>query len=82
MSQFEKFKARIMSEKVPKDIMPEELQRFMLKYGFTLHTTRGSHFVYKHPRLVVNLTIPMHKPVKSVYIDLVQGKIKELEDIK
>ena len=79
MSQFEKFKAKILSKEVPKDITPNELQIFLRKYGFDLQSVRGSHYIYKHPDLKVNLTIPMHKPVKPVYIDLLKEKINELE---
>ena len=81
MSQFEKFKARILQDKVPVNVMPEELQKFMLNYGFELKSKVGSHFTYKHHKIAYCVTIPMHKPIKFVYIKLVKKAIKDLEGI-
>ena len=78
MSQFEKFKARIMQVKPPKDIMPKELQKFMEKTGFILLGVTGSHFVYKHNKLRDNLSIPMAKPVKPIYIVKIREALIEL----
>jgi predicted RNA binding protein YcfA (HicA-like mRNA interferase family) len=79
MSQFEKFLTRVMQERTPKDIMPEELQNFMLKYGFELRGKNGSHYVYTHKGLNRHLSIPMHSPVKPIYIDNLKSAIIELK---
>jgi predicted RNA binding protein YcfA (HicA-like mRNA interferase family) len=80
MSQFEKFKARIMQARMPKDITAVELQSFMIKYGFVLAHKSGSHFSYSHPKLGRALPpIPMHSPIKPCYIEMIQQAIIEIE---
>jgi predicted RNA binding protein YcfA (HicA-like mRNA interferase family) len=79
MSQHEKIKARIMAGRVPKDIMPTELQAFMTKADFELRDIRGDHYIYKHPELTYHLSIPMHKPVKPVYIKMIAEALEKIK---
>jgi predicted RNA binding protein YcfA (HicA-like mRNA interferase family) len=83
MSQFEKFKARLMQKRMPKDITAVELQSFMTKYGFLLAHKSGSHFTYSHPKLERALPpIPMHSPIKPCYLEMIQQAINEIEGDK
>ena len=67
MSTFEKTKDKIMHTPTLNDIMPNELQAFLDKYGFKLKHVKGSHFIYEYP------------PVKPTYIDQVRERIMEIE---
>ena len=49
MSTFEKTKDKIMHTPTLNDIMPNELQAFLDKYGFKLKHVKGSHFIYEYP---------------------------------
>ncbi len=72
---------RIKKKPTAKDISPEELQSFLKHYGFNLKRTKGDHFIYEYPtkEKVFILNIPMKKPVKPVYIDMLREIILEME---
>lgn len=80
MSQFEKFKKRVMRDKAPRDIMPDELKSFLKKYGFVHKRTCGSHFVYEYPTGNGSISIPMAKPIKLAYIEELRDIITKLEE--
>ena len=84
MSTFEKTKEKIMRTPTANDIMPNDLQKFLERYGFKLKKANGSHFIYEFPTTykVFMLNIPMHKPVKPTYIDQVRDRINEIEGEK
>ena len=81
MSTLDKIKEKIMRTPTLNDIMPNELQSFLKKYGFILKHVNGSHFIYEYPgnSKVFMLNIPMHKPVKPTYIDQIRERIIEIE---
>lgn len=81
MSTFDKIKEKIMRTPTLNDIMPNELQSFLNKYGFILKHVNGSHFIYEYlgNSKVFMLNIPMHKPVKPTYIDQIRERIIEIE---
>lgn len=39
----------------------KELEKLLKKAGWTLYSTRGSHFYYVHPRQPNKVTVPNHK---------------------
>lgn len=73
---------RIMKKPTAKDITPEELKSFLNHYGFKYKRSKGDHFIYEYPteEKVFMLNIPMKKPVKPAYIDMIREIIIELED--
>ena len=81
MSTFVKMKELIMKQPTVKDIMPQELQSFLKRYGFILKRVRGDHFIYAFPSPLKEfvLPIPMAKPVKPTYIDQIRNIIIEVE---
>lgn len=80
MGSFEKTLAKIMRTPTANDIMANDLQKFLQHYGFELKRSKGSHFIYKHPKCnAISLTIPMHNPVNPTYIDQVRKAILKIE---
>ena len=79
MSQYEKTKKRILNTPTTSDITPIELQNFLKKAGFELKRVNGSHFIYKHSALNKIQVIPMHNPIKQVYIDKIREYLIEIE---
>jgi len=61
------------------------LIRVLKKQGYILHTKKGSHFTFKHPKTKVRVTIPYHKGV-TLKSGLLHGVLKQLgwsiEDLK
>lgn len=41
----------------------KELEKLLKKAGWTLYSTRGSHFYYVHPRQPNKVTVPNHKEI-------------------
>ena len=83
MSRFKKLVDKVLQERTPRDITPDELKLVLERCGFEYKGTTGSHFVYKHKKLPDNYSIPMKNPVKMRYIMLVRQallKLKEVED--
>ena len=82
MSTYEKIKAIIMKLPPPNNLSPKEVQNFLIKYGFELKHSKGSHFLYKYSKgdKVLILNIPMHNPVKPTYIDQIRECIEEIEE--
>jgi predicted RNA binding protein YcfA (HicA-like mRNA interferase family) len=58
-------------------IKSDELIRILKKQGFILHTKKGSHFTFKHPKTKVRVTIPSHKGV-ALKPGLLHGVLKQL----
>ena len=44
-------------------------------------TSDGSQYVISHPARAELLTIPLNRPLKAVYIKLLVGFIKAVEDV-
>ena len=67
MSQFEKLLEKIKNN--PKSVRFEELEKVLLRYGFTERQSSGgsSHYIFKRDNQ--NFTIPRHGQfVKAVYV--------------
>ena len=81
MGTYDNMLEKIKKTPTAKDIQPNELQSFLKHYGFKLKRTTGSHFIYEYPtqETTFMLNIPMHKPVKPAYIDMIREKIEEIE---
>lgn len=39
----------------------KELEKLLKRFGWTLQSTRGSHFYYVHPHKPNKVTVPNHK---------------------
>jgi len=76
MSKWDKLIRRLMS--LDKDLRFEELCRILESYGYSMTTPGGgsSHAVFrkkgKNP-----ITIPRHRPIKKIYIELVRDVVEE-----
>ena len=50
----------------------KELEKLLKSAGWTLHSTRGSHFYYVNPNFSTKVTVPNHKG------DLPLGTVKAI----
>ncbi|OGY26028.1 MAG: hypothetical protein A2Z24_02530 [Candidatus Woykebacteria bacterium RBG_16_44_10] len=55
----------------------DDLIRILKKQSYILHTKKGSHFTFKHPKTRVRVTIPHHKGV-TLKPGLLHGVLKQL----
>lgn len=78
MTQREKLLERIRSN--PKDVRFEDLDKLLQWYGFECRSSGGSHYVYKK-KGCRPITIPRHKPVKTVYVKMVLRLIEESSEL-
>jgi len=78
MSQWDKLIARILS--LEPDIRFEELSKILISYGYAMHTPRGgsSHYTFRKAGCPP-ITIPKHKPIKKVYVEMVREIIESEE---
>jgi len=60
------------------DTMPEELRSALEDAGFTLEATTASHWIYRHPDLARNLSIPYRRPLKPAYVRMAIDAIEEV----
>ena len=59
-----------------------ELEKILVSYGYIKHGPRGgsSHYTFRKPGRNP-ITIPMHEPIKKVYIKLVKEAVEgEIEN--
>lgn len=81
MSQFEKLESKMRNN--PKGWVIEDLRKILKAYGFVEGVSgRGSHVTFSHPDLVDILTIPVHKPIKPVYVKQIIAQIDYLKENK
>ncbi len=78
MSQWDKLISRILS--LAPDIRFEELRKVLESCGYTMYAPRSgsSHYTFRKPGCKP-ITIPKHKPIKKVYVQMVK-EIVESED--
>ncbi len=78
MSKWDKLIAKI--RQMNSDVRFEELQRILESYGYEMRSPRGgsSHFVFRKEGYTP-ITIPKHKPIKRVYIEMVRQVVEEEE---
>lgn len=62
----------------PKNVRFEDLDKLLRLYGFESRQPKGgsSHYFYKREGCP-SLTIPRHKPMKTVYVKMVLERILE-----
>ena len=80
MSKWDKLLCRLYS--LSPDLRFEELQKILEAYGYTMTAPKSgsSHYTYKKKGRNI-ITIPKHKPIKRVYIDLVRETVEMEEGI-
>lgn len=66
--------------KLSPDIRFEELKKILESYGYVMNVPKGgsSHFTFRKSGYPP-ITIPKHKPLKKVYIELVREVIEREE---
>ena len=79
MSQWDKLLSRILA--LEPDVRFEELRRVLEAYGYTMAAPRGgsSHYTFRKPGCQP-ITIPRHKPVKKVYVQMVKAVVESEEN--
>lgn len=78
MSQWDKLLQRVLS--LAPDIRFEELKKILERYGYSMSAPRSgsSHFTFRKPGCQP-ITIPKHKPIKKVYIEMVKNIVESEE---
>ena len=80
MSKFDKLIKEILS--ISKDLRFEELKKVLEFYGYTMNSPRSgsSHYTFRKDGCNP-ITIPKHKPIKRVYVEMVkeivEGELNE-----
>lgn len=81
MSKFEKKVAKMRNN--PQGWGIDDLRPVFERYGFVEGPANpGSHVSFSHPKLEKINTIPIHKPIKSVYVKQLIDQIDYLEENK
>lgn len=80
MSKWDKLLYRVYS--LSPDLRFEELQKILEAYGYTITAPKSgsSHYTFRKKGRNI-ITIPKHKPIKRVYIDLVRETVEMEEGI-
>lgn len=75
MSKWEKLLARICT--LSKDMRFDELRKVLESYGYTMNAPRGgsSHYTFRKAGCAP-ITIPMHEPIKRVYVEMVKQVVE------
>ena len=79
MSKWDKLLKRI--ETLSKDLRFDELRKVLVSYGYTMSQPHGgsSHCTFRKPGCMP-ITIPMHEPIKTVYVLMVKDIIESEAD--
>lgn len=72
---------RLLTSPYPKQIRFSDLERVLLFVGFTLHSKRGSHYNFKHPKLHYILTIVSHHQGNDVLPIYIINTARAIEDL-
>ena len=80
MSQWDKLLQRIHS--LDSDLRFEELKKILERYGYVINAPKSgsSHCTFRKPGCMP-ITIPKHKPVKKVYIEMVRDIVESEANI-
>ena len=80
MSKWDKLLCRLYS--LSPELRFEELQKILEAYGYTMTAPKSgsSHYTFRKKGRNI-ITIPKHKPIKRVYIDLVRETVEMEEGI-
>lgn len=75
MSQWDKLLNKICT--LSPDVRFDELCKVLKSYGYTIHSPRhgSSHYTFRK-KGCTPITIPKHKPIKKVYVELVKEIIE------
>ena len=75
MSKWDKLLERIKT--LSKDMRFEELRKVLESYGYTMYQPHGgsSHCTFRK-RGCMPITIPVHEPIKTVYVQMVKEVIE------
>ncbi|MDO5377879.1 MAG: type II toxin-antitoxin system HicA family toxin [Clostridia bacterium] len=78
MSSWEKLLKRILS--LSKDMRFDELRKVLESYGYRMEAPRGgsSHATFRKAGCQP-ITIPKHKPIKKVYVEMVRDVVESEE---
>lgn len=79
MSKWDKLISRICA--LSKDMRFDELKKVLENYGYTMYTPRGgsSHCTFRKTG-AAPITIPVHEPIKKVYVEMVKEIIESKEE--
>ncbi|MEZ4493651.1 MAG: type II toxin-antitoxin system HicA family toxin [Dehalococcoidia bacterium] len=61
-----------------RNVRPEELRAVLERYGFSLRSVHGSHWIYRHPALARRLSVPYRRPLKPIYVRMSLEAIDEV----
>ena len=76
MSQWDKLINRIIS--LSPDIRFEEIKKIMESYGYEMQSPRSGSSHYTFRKKGCNpITIPKHKTIKRVYVEIVKALIEQ-----
>lgn len=78
MSQWDKLLDRV--RKLSPDLRFEELKKILESYGYEMYAPRGgsSHYTFRKAGYQP-ITIPRHKPIKKVYVEMVREVVEREE---
>lgn len=79
MSKKEKLKDKIKNN--PKNVSFEVLKRLLISEGFTLKGVSGSHHTFSKSGYK-NIVLPLHKPIKEIYVKEVLKALERGSDEK
>jgi len=66
MSQAEKTLDKMRAN--PRDWRIDDLEAVATRHGLTIRKPRGSHVIFQKPGTVLEVSIPVHRPIKPVYV--------------
>lgn len=71
MYQWDKLIQKILS--LSADIRFEEIKNILESYGYVMHSPKGGSSHYTFRKEGCNpITIPKHKPIKKIYVEMVK----------
>lgn len=80
MSKWEKLLSKLLN--LSSEMRFSELEKILVSYGYVKHSPRrgSSHYTFRKPGCYP-VTIPMHEPIKRVYVKLVKEAVEgEIEN--
>ncbi len=80
MSKWEKLLLKLRN--ISDDLTFEELRKILLSYGYEESQPRGGSSHYTFRKKMRKITIPRHKPIGRIYIEMVRKLVEEDENDK
>lgn len=78
MSQWDKLLDKVRN--LSPDLRFEELKKILESYGYIMNAPKGGSSHYTFRKLGYSpITIPKHKPIKKIYIEMVREVIEREE---